>query len=140
IDDVIAISGGSRSVANLTYIADRRIEVLAHAFQRHPTVLVELRRANHVLAPEEPSRTARDAICWLVGVAFGRWDVRGPRVHAFDPFGLIPLRAPAMLVPDARVPGSGAPAGYPVVIAADGILLDEAGHTLDVEARVMDAA
>ena len=36
IDEVIAKRGGSRAVATMTFVADRRLEVLAHGFERHP--------------------------------------------------------------------------------------------------------
>lgn len=141
IDEIVSASGGSRSIANLTYVGDRRLEVLAHAFRRHPSVLVEVRRDLGLLPPEEPARTAADLVSWLVGVAFGRWDARGPRATGdFDPFAPVPLCAPGMLVGGDGFPTLVAPAGYPIVLPPDGILLDQPGHALDISAAVEAAA
>ena len=141
IDEIISTSGGSRSIANLTYVGDRRLEVLAHAFRRHPSVLVALRRERGILPPEEPARTAADIVSFLVGVACGRWEARGPRPTAdFDPFAPVPLCPPAMLVDDEGFPTTIAPSGYPMPIPPDGILLDEPGHALDVVTAVEAAA
>jgi hypothetical protein len=141
IDEIVSISGGSRSIANLTYVGDRRLEVLAHAFRRHPSVLVQLRRERGILPPEEPTRTAADILSYLVGVAFGRWDARGPRpTGEFDPFAPVPLCPPAMLVGDDGFPTTVAPPGYPLALPPDGILLDEPGHPLDLTTAVEAAA
>jgi hypothetical protein len=141
IDEIVSTSGGSRSIANLTYVGDRRLEVLAHAFRRHPSVLVELRRERGILPPEEPARTAADLISYLVGVSFGRWDARGPRpAGEFDPFAPVPLCPPAMLVGDDGFPTTVAPPGYPVALPPDGVLLDEPGHGFDLAAAVEAAA
>lgn len=56
IDEVIAKRGGSRAVANLTFVADRRLEVRAHAFERHPIVLESLCRRLALLPPEQPQQ------------------------------------------------------------------------------------
>jgi len=141
IDEIVSTSGGSRSIANLTYVGDRRLEVLAHAYRRHPSILVELRRERGILPPEEPARTAADLVSYLVGVAFGRWDARGPRpAGEFDPFAPVPLCPPAMLVGDGGFPTTAAPPGYPVALPPDGVLLDEPGHALDLVAAVEVAA
>jgi hypothetical protein len=141
IDEILDTSGGSRAVATLTFFANRRLEVLAHAFKRHPSVLINLRRQRGILPPEEPARTATDLISWLVGVAFGRWDARGPKpTNDFDPFAPVPLCPPPMLVGDDGFPSQSAPNEYPVTLSPDGILLDQPGHALDLSAAVEAAA
>jgi len=141
IDEIVSTSGGSRSIANLTYVGDRRLEVLAHAFRRHPSVLIDLRRERGILPPEEPGRTAGDLISWLVGVAFGRWDAQGPRaVGHFDPFAPVPLCPPGMLLGEDGFPTSGLPSGYPISFPSEGVLLDQPGHRLDLPAAVEAAA
>lgn len=134
IDEVIGEKGGSRAIANLTFFADRRLEVLAHALERPVDQLIALRDKLGLLPPEEPARSAADLLSYLVGVAFGRWD---PRIGAgkaappelpgpFDPF---PVYPPGALVdPD---PGFELP--------PDGILLDQPGHRWDIEARAIAA-
>ena len=141
IDEIVSTTGGSRAVANLTYVGDRRLEVLAHAFRRHPSLLVELRRERGILPPEEPARTAADLVSYLVGVAFGRWDPRETRsMGQFDPFAPVPLCPPTMLVGDDGFPTTVVPSGYPLPIPSDGVLLDEPGHTFDLTSAVESAA
>ena len=141
IDEIVDTSGGSRSITTLTFIADRRLEVLAHAFHRHPSVLVNLRRERNVLPSDEPARTAAELISWFVGLAFGRWDTRGPRATAdLDPFAPLSLCPPGMLVSDDGFPTLSAPPGYPLSLPTDGILLDELGHALDLPRAIESAA
>src|SRR5207247_719031 len=54
IDKIVVAQGGRRVVTNLNFIADRRLEVLAHAFGRSPRVISELRTRLALLPPEEP--------------------------------------------------------------------------------------
>lgn len=141
IDEIVDTSGGSRSIATLTFVANRRLEVLAHAFSRHPSVLVNLRRERGILPPEQPARTAVDVVSWLVGVAFGRWDARGPKATPdFDPFAPVPLCPPGMLVGGDGFPSQFAPDGYPLALPSEGVLLDQPGHALDLPAAVEAAA
>jgi SAM-dependent methyltransferase len=137
IDEIVKTYGGSRSIVTLTYVADRRLEVLAHAFSRHPSVLVALRRKRGILPPDEPAGTAASLISWLVGLAFGRWDARGPQAAGdFDPFAPVPLCPPGMLVTDDGFPATSEPLGYPFALPPDGILLDQPGHMLDFPSAV----
>ena len=39
----------------MTFVADRRLEVLAHAFERHPAARAEARERLGLLPPGEPS-------------------------------------------------------------------------------------
>src|SRR5690606_25274464 len=99
IDEVISEKGGSRAIANLTFFADRRIEVLAHAFERPVDQLVALRDELSLLPPDEPARSAADLLSYMVGVAFGRWDARigTGETTAPDlppPFDPVPVHAP----------------------------------------------
>lgn len=85
-----------------------------------------------------PVQVAADVVAWAVGVVFGRFDVRlgtGERAHPElpDPFAALPARSPGML------PADGPPAGYPLIIDADGILVDDAGNASDdIVQRVRD--
>jgi hypothetical protein len=145
IDEVVESRGGARTIATKSYFLDRRLEVLAHVFRRHPRTLVETRRRLGLLPPEEPRRSAEDLISYLVGCALGRWDVRIGRdptlaPPAPDPFDPVPICSPGMLVGPDGLAAREAPEGYPVELPPDRILLDEEGHRWDVVRRVRAAA
>jgi hypothetical protein len=145
IDEVVARKGGSRSVANLTFVADRRLEVLAHAFERNPRVLDEARQRMHLLPPGEPRRSAEDLFSYMVGAAFGRWDVRigrntAPDVEQPDAFHPVPICQPGMLTASDGLPPNEAPPNYPLEFPPSRLLVDEVGHAWDVEAAVLRAA
>jgi predicted RNA methylase len=141
IDELIAERGGSRAIANLTYFADRRLEVLSHGLQVSPAALVAERRRQGLLPREEPARTASDLLSYLVGVAFGRWDVRFALAPSSppspgDPFDARPACSLGMLVRGDGMPVDATPDGYPVRIPPHGVLLDESGHARDIAAAV----
>ncbi|HXF72494.1 MAG TPA: BREX-1 system adenine-specific DNA-methyltransferase PglX [Actinomycetota bacterium] len=145
IDEVVKTRGGARTIATKSYFLDRRLEVLAHVFGRHPSVLVEARRRLGLLPPEEPRRSAEDLISYLVGCAFGRFDVRIGRDPSLappapDPFDPVPICSPGMLVGPDGLPAREAPEGYPLELPPDRILLDEEGHRWDIVLRVRRAA
>jgi len=82
---------------------------------------------------------------YLVGAAFGRWDVRIGRDPAlaqarpglFDPMLVC---SPGTLVGGDGLPVASAPAGYPIELPTEQLLTDEAGHPWDVETRLRAAA
>jgi hypothetical protein len=122
------------------YLIDAELEGYA---KTHDVPLDAAARA--ILDSEPPAEVlvnrAADVVSFLVGVAFGRWDTRGPRkVEEFDPFAPVPLCPPAMLVGEDGFPMIEAPPGYPLAIPPDGVLLDDAGHSLDVVTAVEAAA
>jgi len=126
-------------------IIDRRIETAALALERSPRVLARLATQRHVLPPEEPARSAEDLVSYLVGAAFGRWDVRVGRDPSLAPsqpdlFAPVPLCPPGMLVGDDGLPVLKAPPGYPLELPAGRLLVDEPGHEWDIEAAVRRAA
>jgi hypothetical protein len=80
---------------------------------------------------------AAELVSWAVGVAFGRFDVRlatGERQLPAEPklFDSLPACSPAMLTGYERPPLTGEPAGYPLHIPENGILVDDLGHALDL--------
>ena len=145
IDEVVAERGGSRSIVNMVFVADRRLEVLSHALDRHPSVIRDGRARLGLLPPDEPLRSAEDLLSYLVGVAFGRWDVRIGRDPEAAPAQPEPLEEvhrcpPGMLVAEDGLPVHHAPAGYPIELPPDGLILDEPGHPFDLESVVRQAA
>jgi hypothetical protein len=89
-----------------------------------------------------------EAIDYLLGTIFGRWDIRyatGARLalELPDPFAPLPVCPPGMLQGDDGLPLS-PDAGrrlrsegrYPLDVAWDGILVDDSEHPLDFQRRV----
>lgn len=145
IDEVVEARGGARTIATKSYFLDRRLEVLAHVFRRHPRGLVEARRRLGLLPPEEPRRSAEDLVSYLVGCALGCWDVRIGRDPTLappppDPFEPVPVCSPGMLVGPDGLPAREAPPGYPLELPPDRLLLDEEGHRWDIVLRMRRTA
>jgi hypothetical protein len=83
-------------------------------------------------------------VSYLVGVAFGRWDVLIGREpwkarRPGDPFDPMPASPPGMLVDANGLPTRTPPDGYPLLLPHDGVLVDEPGHQWDIEAAVIRA-
>ena len=145
VDEVITTRGASRAVATMTFVADRRLEVLAHGLACHPSVVSETRERFGLLPPGEPNRAADDLLSYLMGIAFGRWDVRIGRDPALAPsvpdlFDALPLCPPGMLIGSDGFPRVDAPAGYPLELPLNGLLIDEAGHRWDIERALLRTA
>ncbi len=96
-------------------------------------------RSEHGALPEAETALAAVAalLSWAVGVAIGRFDVRlaigeRPIPELPDPFAPLPAYSPGML-PEGTIP-----AGYPVHVAEDGILVEDEGHEWDIVERVRE--
>ncbi|MEZ5124913.1 MAG: hypothetical protein R2826_01505 [Thermoleophilia bacterium] len=91
-----------------------------------------------------------DLLAYCVGVAVGRFDVRyatgefaAPGLP--DPFAPLPACSPGMLTGDDGLPLGEEPAGYPLRVSWDGVLVDDPGrdnsgrpHQEDIVARVRE--
>jgi hypothetical protein len=91
-------------------------------------------------------------ISYALGVVFGRWDVRyATSARAVpelpDPFAPLSVCPPGQLQSEKRLPlsrediqrlRSAERWHYPLDIAWDGILVDDRGHSMDVETRVLE--
>ncbi len=89
-------------------------------------------------------------VSYLVGVTYGRWDIRyvtgeRPVPKLPDPFASLPVCSPGMLQGDNGLPLSPeagrklrAKGQYPLDVAWSGILVDDPGHPLDLEHRIND--
>ena len=89
----------------------------------------------------DPRPLVTSLISWCIGVAFGRFDVRygtGEKIPPPlpDPFAPLPECSPGMLTGDDGLPLTASPEGYPIVVDADGIIVDDPGHPDDIVARV----
>lgn len=84
---------------------------------------------------------AADLLAYLLGCAFGRWDVRIARDPSLapelqEPFDPLPVCSPGMLVGPDGLPATIPDADYPLSIPWDGILVDDPDHTNDIVRRV----
>lgn len=84
-----------------------------------------------------------DLVDYIVGTAFGRWDVRfatgeKPELQSSGPFDLVPSCPPGMLQNEQGLPilEEELPKGYPAPFPWDGILVDDPNHSLDIERRI----
>jgi hypothetical protein len=91
-----------------------------------------------------------DLASYALGCAFGRWDIRfatgeKPAPELPDPFAPLPVCPPGQLQNEQGLPITREDVtrlkeeghwNYPIEIPWDGILVDDPGHPLDLEARV----
>ena len=141
INELIERRGGSRTIANLTFFADRRLEVIAHGLERPPSQIESFRRNTAILPDGELVRSSSKVVSYLVGAAVGRWDVRtvGAEPVLGDLFDPVPIYPPGMLLEDGRL-ARRAPHGYELDLPPGQLLLDQQGHDWDIIERVMAAA
>lgn len=142
IEGFIEQRGGSRAIANLTYFADRRLEVIAHGLERSPAQIEAFRRQEGVLPTGALSDAAADVLSYLVGAAVGRWDLRAagaPESELGDLFDPVPIHPLAMLLDGIR-PARSTPVGYEFDLPPDQLLVDQPGHPWDLVERVRAAS
>jgi hypothetical protein len=136
--------GVARWIGLQHQVIDRRLELAAALEGIHPRALVDELPA-YALPDGEPGASAHDLLSYLVGAAFGRWDIRigaepttaSPRP---EPLAPVPLCPPGMLVGSDGYPAAIAPGGYPLRLPPDGLLLDEPGHSWDIIDAITRAA
>jgi len=80
-------------------------------------------------------------VSYLAGCAFGRFDIRYATGELAkptlpDPFAPLPACSPGMLTGNDGLPLRAAPAGYPLPIDGDGILVDDSSHPDDIIGRL----
>jgi len=94
--------------------------------------------------PFDPLSLCASVVSYLVGCAFGRFDIRyatgeRPTPDLPDPFAPLPACSPGMLTGNDGLPLLVAPEGYPLQLDADGILVDAPDHEDDIVRRVRTA-
>ena len=142
IKEVIKVRGVSRAIANLTFFADRRLEVIAHGLQRPPSQIESFRREAGILPSGEPTKSAAAVLSYLVGASVGRWDLRaaGTRESSLgDPFDPVPIYPPGMLM-DGDLPARSTPPGYELDLPPGQLLFDQPGHPWDIVERILTVA
>ena len=95
------------------------------------------------LLDTSPYATEEAHLSYLVGCAFGRWDIRyatGVKNHdnLRDPFAPLPVCPPGMLKNSSGLPATQAdvPLDYPLEIVWSGVLTEDEGHPDDIVERI----
>ncbi len=134
--------GGSRAIANLTFFADRQLEVISHGLERPPSQIESFRRKNGILPSGALAASAADVLSYLVGVSVGRWDLRAAGTGESslgDPFDPVPIHPPGMLM-DGGLPARSMPPGYELDLPPGQLLFDQPGHPWDIVERILTVA
>lgn len=144
VDAATETRGIARWIGLQHHIADRTLELAAVARDTHPQALLDALDTD-ALPHGEPLASAEELLSYLVGAAFGRWDVRiGADPTAAPPrpdlYEAVPVCSPAMLTGADGLPANAAPDNYPLTLPPHGLLLDEPGNQWDVIAAVTAAA
>jgi hypothetical protein len=131
--------------ATKTYVADRRLELIAHGLGVSPRSIVQARRESQLSPPGQVRQVAEDVLSYLMGCVLGRWDIRLGLASAQDAPSLgtsepVPLCPPGMLIAPDGLPAKEAPVGYPFGLPPARLVLDEHGHSWDVEEALLRAA
>src|SRR5262249_24599186 len=127
--NVATACGNSRTIVVKSYVADRRLELIAHKIKSNPRSIVGIRRGAELLVDEHLEACRNALASYAVGLAFGRWTA-------------VPTDAASLLTAEAYV-YSGSPSSPPALETgvADRweILVDDEGHKFDAVARIRTA-
>jgi hypothetical protein len=145
VESATAKLGVARWVGLQHQIVDRRLELAALALDRSPELLAKHAATLGLYPVEEVRRKAADLASYLVGCAFGRWDVRIGRDPSIAPpapelFNPVSLCSPGQLTSTNGLPASQEPGGYPLLFPPGRLLVDEKGYAWDIETAVLKAA
>ena len=145
VDELAKVTGFSRVITKKTFFAERKLELFSIAFQRHPSVIVSTRKRLELKSTHFLKEVVTTIVSHSLGCAFGRWDIRyatGEQAppELPDPFAPLPVCPPGQLQNAQGLPArpEDVPAGYPVRIPWDAILVDDPNHPLDIERRVRE--
>ncbi len=139
--------GFARFISKMTFLADRRLELICHRLRVHPQAIADSLRDLPATDPEAVE-VAQTTLSYVFGSVLGRWDVRyatghRPAPELPDPFAPLPVCPPGMLQGDDALPLSPeagrrlrAEGSYPLDVAWDGILVDDPAHPLDLEGHI----
>lgn len=148
VEETVTTVGFFSSILKKSFIASRKVELTALCLNASPVqVLRQAKRYDWLVAKDELSQRLADS--WF-GTALGRWDIRfatgeKPALELPDPFAPLPVCPPGQLQNEQGLPITREDVGrlkeeghwnYPIKIPWDGILVDDPGHPLDVEARI----
>lgn len=119
IDDLIDEHGGSRNIAQKTYRAHRRLEVISHALGVSPSSVVDSIEASATVSPELTRSVALSLISALAAKAFGSVP---PTPEQLGVAGIAEL------------------ASRPPLPQEVGLFVDEDGSPLDLASHIADVA
>jgi hypothetical protein len=139
--------GYRRAFTKKGYWANRALELASHLFGENPANCGEFTGAFLSRGLQSP---VPDLVSYCVGSSFGRWDLRVATDGRTEPtlpdvFAPLPACPPGQLQNERGLPITPADAArlevegrwdYPIEIPWNGILVDDPGHALDVEARI----
>jgi hypothetical protein len=130
--------GGARHLAMKNYVVDRRLELICHLLRVHPAVVTTLQNRFSILPPGVAVQHSQRLVSYLVGAAFGRWNVKtfGVTPGDLDPWGEVPALPPGMLTDSGGGPALMAASDYPIVLPVEPLLLDAAGAPWDLASCV----
>ena len=147
VDTVVDRMGGRRYLSTMSHYANRRLELIAHAAQASVETVASERRRLRLLPPGAMYEGADELMSYLFGAALGRWDIRIGRTSSDDAVPLPPSifsplgrTSPGMLAHSRNADDADCPEDYLIELPPNGIMVDERGHTWDVEARLVLAA
>jgi hypothetical protein len=141
VDLVVERCGFHRSLSKKCYVADRRLELISVLCGCHPRSVSQRRRELRLTPPGEEAALTRDVVSYIVGVLFGRWDVRRGRnffgqVVELRQLETIPNFPPGTLLGADGFPADSAVDNYPVAVSWSGLLADEGAAGDDLISRM----
>jgi len=142
--------GARRQLTKKSYFANRRYELVAHTLEIDVRSVAEIVANELLREPGMVEDTASRNLSWMLGSTLGRWDIRfatgeKPVPELPDPFAPLPACPPGQLQNEQGLPITREEVRrlneegrwtYPIEIPWDGILVDDPGHPLDIEARI----
>jgi hypothetical protein len=154
------LPGGIEANSDVRVLARRKRQValrdpesMCRLFEIGPQKFVSMRHGLGLLREEDVLCGVKALCNYLLGSAFGRWDIRfatgekrAPELP--DPFAPLPVCPPGMLQNEQGLPLTNGDVSrfqsagewhYPLDIPWEGILVDDPGHSSDIEARVQRA-
>ena len=145
VEATLAKLGVARWIGLQHQIVDRRLELAALTLNRSPAFLAEHAASRGLYPVEELGQLGADLASYLVGCAFGRWDVRIGRGSSQAPmapalFDPVSLCSPGQLIAPDGLPAAAEPTGYPLRLSPNRLLIDEKGHAWDIETAVLNAS
>ena len=137
--------GSKRYIEKMSFIADRRLELLCHLFKTNPKVIVKIIKDKISRKFDYTDFTSK-ILSYMIGCVFGRWDItfclaRKPISTTPGPFEPVPLYQAGRL--DLKNINENKSKNnyeeYPLEILSKGMVVDNDGHLFDIETKLREA-